>query len=52
MLIPRANAFFVYNSIENALADPYCGLKPRPEHIAVRKAFVPLKLAETLLYEL
>lgn len=49
---PRANAFFVYNSVENTLVEPYCGLKPRPEHIAVREDFAPLKPAETPFYKL
>ena len=35
----RSNVFFVYNSVENALTRPYCGLKPRPEHIAARASF-------------
>lgn len=35
----RSNVFFVYNSVENTLTEPYCGLKPRPEHIATRKDF-------------
>jgi ectoine hydroxylase len=34
---PRSNVFFVYNSIENRLQDPFCGLKPRPEYIATRQ---------------
>lgn len=33
---PRSNVFFVYNSIENQLAMPPGGLKPRPEFIAAR----------------
>lgn len=33
---PRSNIFFVYNSIENPLVDPFCGKKPRPEYIASR----------------
>lgn len=33
----RSNAFFVYNSVENALLDPFCGLKPRPGYIAKRE---------------
>jgi len=33
---PRKNAFFVYNSVENRLLDPFCGLSPRPEYIATR----------------
>ncbi len=38
---PRSNIFFVYNSVENMLQKPYCGLEARPEYIAVRKP-VPL----------
>ena len=34
---PRRNAFVVYNSVENRLRDPFCGLSPRPEHIACRR---------------
>jgi ectoine hydroxylase len=34
---PRNNVFFVYNSMENALQDPFCGLAPRPDHIASRQ---------------
>jgi ectoine hydroxylase len=33
---PRSNLFFVYNSVENRLVDPYCGLAPRPHYIATR----------------
>lgn len=40
---PRTNAFFVYNSVENALQEPFCGLRPRPEHIAARKSFAALQ---------
>ena len=40
---PRTNVFFVYNSVENTLVPPYSGLPPRPEHIANRKDFAPLK---------
>ena len=43
---PRSNAFFVYNSVENRLQDPFCGLRPRPEHIAARQSFAPLKPLE------
>lgn len=39
---PRSNVFFVYNSVENAVGDPFCGLKPRPEHIATRCSFEAL----------
>lgn len=40
---PRTNVFFVYNSVENGLQEPFCGLKPRPEHIATREGLAPLK---------
>jgi ectoine hydroxylase len=40
---PRGNAFFVYNSVENTLQQPFRGLKPRPEHIATRQNFSPLQ---------
>ncbi|MFQ5599830.1 MAG: ectoine hydroxylase, partial [Candidatus Krumholzibacteriia bacterium] len=33
---PRSNVFFVYNSVENALVEPFGGLEPRPEYIASR----------------
>ena len=39
----RSNVFFVYNSVENKLQEPFCGLRPRPEHIAARGMFAPLK---------
>jgi len=32
----RSNFFLVYNSVENQLREPYCGLEPRPKHIASR----------------
>jgi ectoine hydroxylase len=38
---PRSNVFFVYNSVENALVQPFSGQPPRPEHIASRD-FRPL----------
>ena len=38
---PRSNVFFVYNSVENQLVDPFCGLPPRPDYIASRN-FTPL----------
>jgi len=40
---PRSNVFFVYNSVENRLQDPFCGLTPRPEHIAARRAVEALQ---------
>jgi ectoine hydroxylase len=39
---PRSNVFFVYNSLANRVQDPFCGLAPRPEHIATRRRFVAL----------
>ncbi|MFQ5700179.1 MAG: ectoine hydroxylase [Myxococcota bacterium] len=33
---PRSNVFFVYNSVENGLVEPFGGLEPRPEYIASR----------------
>jgi ectoine hydroxylase len=33
---PRSNVFLVMNSVHNRLQDPYCGLRPRPEHVATR----------------
>ncbi len=43
---PRNNVFFVYNSVENALANPKFGLKPRPEFIATRTDLSPIKAVE------
>jgi len=40
---PRSNLFFVYNSIENKLQQPYCGQAPRPEFIATRSNNWPLQ---------
>ena len=34
---PRHNLFFVYNSSENVLTQPFSGTKPRPDYIASRK---------------
>ncbi len=33
---PRTNLFFVFNSMENPLVDPFGGKPPRPAHIANR----------------
>ncbi|HLS13521.1 MAG TPA: ectoine hydroxylase [Beutenbergiaceae bacterium] len=38
---PRSNIFLVFNSVENALTDPFGADQPRPEHIASR-SFTPL----------
>ncbi len=45
---PRSNVFMVYNSVENSLAAPFHGMKPRPEHIAARRStdlLTPLRAA-------
>lgn len=39
--LPRSNAFFVYNSVENVLTRPFAGIAPRPEYIASRN-FEPI----------
>lgn len=39
---PRSNVFAVYNSVENRLVDPFCGLEPRPEFIAHRRHIRPM----------
>ncbi|MFW5823413.1 MAG: ectoine hydroxylase [Marinobacter sp.] len=33
---PRSNLFFVFNSVENQLVQPFCGNKPRPEFLGNR----------------
>jgi len=33
----RSNAFYVYNSVENAPVEPFCGHRPRPGYIASRE---------------
>lgn len=39
---PRSNLFFVYNSVENTLHDPYCGNRPRPGFLANRSDWTAL----------
>ncbi len=34
---PRRNVFLVYNSVENALVEPFAAPAPRPTHIAARE---------------
>lgn len=34
--MPRRNVFFVFNSVENALVEPFAAPAPRPLHIAAR----------------
>jgi ectoine hydroxylase len=38
---PRSNVFFCYNSVENALQEPFAGTRPRPDFVAHRDP-VPL----------
>ena len=33
---PRSNLFFVYNSVDNALGQPYAADNPRPSFLANR----------------
>jgi ectoine hydroxylase len=35
--MPRTNLFFVFNSVENGLVEPFSGQPPRPRHIAERE---------------
>ena len=39
----RSNAFFVYNSVENEVVEPFGGLAPRPEYIASRDTITTLR---------
>lgn len=41
---PRSNLFFVYNSVDNLLADPYCGNTPRPNFLGERGKVEPLTM--------
>lgn len=41
---PRANLFFVYNSVDNKPHEPYCGNKPRPEFLGARSHLEPLTM--------
>ncbi|NWO06115.1 MAG: ectoine hydroxylase [Alteromonadaceae bacterium] len=43
---PRSNLFFVYNSVENQLQQPFCGNRPRPDFLGNRtniEALVPIE---------
>ena len=40
---PRSNFFVVYNSMENPLVDPFCGLPPRPNHISERERVIKVR---------
>ena len=39
---PRSNIFVVYNSLENKLLEPFCGLVSRPNFIAEREQYLSL----------
>tara|TARA_R110002111_G_scaffold260364_1_gene331626 strand:+ start:3792 stop:4742 length:951 start_codon:yes stop_codon:yes gene_type:complete len=41
---PRCNLFFVYNSVDNALEEPYAAPSRRPEFLATRKDIEPLTM--------
>jgi len=46
---PRSNLFFVFNSVENRLVQPFCGNKPRPDFLGNRtrtEALRPLDAPE------
>jgi ectoine hydroxylase len=32
----------VFNSVENRVVEPFCGLEPRPSYLAEREDFTPL----------
>lgn len=40
---PRSNAFIVYNAMSNAVEAPFGPAKPRPEFIATRRSFEPVR---------
>ncbi|WLR50248.1 ectoine hydroxylase [Bacillus tianshenii] len=39
---PRSNVFFVFNSIQNKLVEPFSGQEPRPEFLANRENIKPI----------
>ncbi|MGM0693369.1 MAG: ectoine hydroxylase [Pseudomonadota bacterium] len=41
---PRSNLFFVYNSVDNALEEPYAAPSRRPEFLATRRNIEPLTM--------
>lgn len=43
---PRSNLFFVYNSVDNPLGEPFSGNSPRPEFLATREAPAPLAMTD------
>jgi ectoine hydroxylase len=44
---PRSNLFFVYNSVDNYLGEPFCGNKPRPNRLGEREKLEPLDMVES-----
>ncbi len=44
---PRSNLFFVYNSVDNYLGEPFCGNDPRPNHLGEREELEPLDMGES-----
>ena len=40
---PRTNLFIVYNSVDNALVEPFSGQSPRPEYLGNRADRTPLE---------
>lgn len=42
---PRSNAFIVYNAVSNAVEAPFGPAQPRPEFIATRRSFEPVRAA-------
>ncbi|MFP4511339.1 MAG: ectoine hydroxylase [Acidimicrobiales bacterium] len=40
---PRSNAFFVYNSVENEIGQPFGPVDPRPEYLASRETITTLR---------
>jgi ectoine hydroxylase len=40
---PRSNAFIVYNAVSNAVEAPFGPARPRPEFIATRQSFAPVR---------
>jgi len=41
---PRSNLFFVYNSVDNTLVQPYCGNRPRPNFLGEREKLEALNM--------
>ena len=41
---PRSNLFFVYNSVDNTLDEPYAAPSRRPEYLAAREHVEPLTM--------